>query len=59
VRSGGQDMSPSPERTRSAESMDNPPAACVPVPPGLPDTPPCIPPPTRTPKADPASVPGL
>ena len=58
VGSGDQDMSPSPERPRSAESMDNAPAAPVPVPPGLPNAPPDVPPPTRTPKADPAA-PGL
>jgi len=59
VGSGGQDLSPSPERPYSAESMDNVPAAPVRVPPGLPDAPPGVPPPTRTPKADPAAAPGL
>jgi CCR4-NOT transcription complex subunit 4 len=59
VGSGGQDVSPSPERPHSAESMDSAPAAPVPVPSGLLDAPPGLPPPTCTPKADPAAAPGL
>src|SRR6266481_1367819 len=59
IGSGSQDVSPSPGRPRSAESMDSIPAAPVSVPLALPDAPPGLPPPTRTPKADPAAAPGL
>ena len=59
VGSGSQDVSPSPGRPRSVESMGSAPAAPISVPPGLPDAPPGLPPPTRTPKADPAAAPSL
>ncbi|OJA21540.1 hypothetical protein AZE42_01811 [Rhizopogon vesiculosus] len=59
IGSGSQDVSPSPGRPRSTESMDSIPAAPVSVPLGLPDAPPGLPPPTRTSKADPAAAPGL
>jgi len=59
VGSGSPDVPPSPARPRSTESVDSTPAVPTPPPPGLPDAPPGLPPPTRTPKTEPAPAPGL
>lgn len=59
VGSGSQGIPPSPARPRSTESVDSTPAAPASLPPGLPDAPPGLPPPTRTSKTEPALAPGL
>lgn len=59
VCSGSQDVPPSPARPRSTESIDSTPAVPTSLPPGLPDAPPGLPPPTRILKTDSTSAPGL
>ncbi|KAG2364971.1 hypothetical protein BDR07DRAFT_1354375 [Suillus spraguei] len=59
IGSGSQDVPPSPARPRSTESVDSTLAVPASLSPGLPDAPPGLPPPTRTPKTEPTPVPGL